>query len=231
MDLLLGTDSRPGQDDPGPGGSGLDRPTDPGTPPGTGVLSAGFAGRVNLTIPLATLLGLAERPGEIPGLGPIDPDLARDLARAAAQNPKTTWCVTVTDQDGYAIGHGCTRPQPKRHRKKRGKPGPPDGRDPPRETRDGPGFAFTVTDWQGPPDDGYGTWQLHTGTPGQRDLIVTQDPIPTSDCDHRYEAKGHDPGVKLRHLTQIRNATCTGAGRACQDNGVTSVSVVTSVPR
>ena len=31
-----------------------------------------------VTIPLVTLLGLAERPGEISGLGPIDPGLARD---------------------------------------------------------------------------------------------------------------------------------------------------------
>ena len=36
-----------------------------------------------------------------------DPWLARDLAAAAAQNPKTTWCVTVTDQDGHAT---CTSP-------------------------------------------------------------------------------------------------------------------------
>jgi len=28
---------------------------------------------VDLTIPLTTLLGLADRPGEIPGIGPIDP--------------------------------------------------------------------------------------------------------------------------------------------------------------
>ena len=141
-----------------------------------------------------------------------DPDLARDLANAAAQNPATTWCVTVTDEQGHAIGHGCARPGPRGHREKRGKPGPRDGRDPPRRTRDGPGFAFTATGWHGPPDDGYGTWQLHTGTPGQPDLTVTLDPIPASDCDHRFEAKGHDPGVKLRHLTQIRNATCTGPG-------------------
>ena len=25
-----------------------------------------------------------------------------------------------------------------------------------------------------------------------------------------FEAKGNDPGVKLRHLSQIRHATCTG---------------------
>jgi hypothetical protein len=40
------------------------------------------------------------------GIGPIDPDLARDLA-AAARNPRSTWCVTVTDSQGHAIGHGC----------------------------------------------------------------------------------------------------------------------------
>ncbi len=31
-------------------------------------------------------------------------------------------------------------------------------------------------------------------------------------CDHRHEAKGHDPGVLLRHLAQVRHATCTGPG-------------------
>ena len=206
IDLLLGTDSRPGQDTAGGQdtmGGGESRPPDP-SGPGTGALPAGFAGRVNLTIPLATLLGLAERPGEIPGLGPIDPDLARDLANAAARNPATTWCVTVTDQDGHAIGHGCARPQPKghiRHREKRGPPGP----------RDGPGFAFTASGQQGPPG-GYGSWRLSTRTGGQRDLLVTLDPIPIDECDHRFQAKGHDPGVKLRHLSQIRHATCTGPG-------------------
>jgi len=139
LDLLLGTDSRPGQD------TADDH---------EGALPAGFAGKVSLTIPLATLLSLAERPGEIPGLGPIDPDLARDLARAAARNPKTTWCVTVTNQDGQAIGHGCGKPQPKgnsREQAKRGKPGPPDGPDPPRRA----GFDFTAIDEQEPPG-GYG---------------------------------------------------------------------------
>ena len=32
--------------------------------------------------------GLADRPGEIPGIGPVDPWLARDLAAAAAQQPE-----------------------------------------------------------------------------------------------------------------------------------------------
>jgi hypothetical protein len=34
------------------------------------------------------------------------------------------------------------------------------------------------------------------------------DPIAIDTCDHRFESRGHDPGVKLRHLTQIRHATC-----------------------
>ena len=36
-----------------------------------------------------------------------DPGLARDLVGAAARNPRSTWCVTVTDSQGHAIGHGC----------------------------------------------------------------------------------------------------------------------------
>jgi hypothetical protein len=146
------------------------------------------------------MLGLAERPGELPGLGPVDPALARDLALASAASPATTWCLTVTDQHGHAIG--CARPEPKNHDRHRGK------RQEPRP-RDGPGFTFTATDQPGPPG-GYGTWRLATGIPGQRALLIAIDPIATGTCDHRFQAPGHDPGIKLRHLTQIRHATCTG---------------------
>ena len=178
------------------------------------MVPAGFAGKITLTLPLATLLDLADRPAEIPGIGPIDPWLARDLARAAAANPKTTWCVTVTDEQGHAVGHGCARSVPKSHAGRRGKPdkhGPPDGRDPPQGTSgtSGPGFSFTATGQHGPPG-GYGAWRLYTGVGGPRDLIVALDPVTTQDCDHRFAAGGHDPGVKLRHLSQIRYATCTG---------------------
>ena len=71
LDLLLGQDSRPRQGQ--------------GTTPGA--IPAGFASRVTLTAPLATLTRLAGRPGELSGLGPVDPWLTRDLATAAA--PKT----------------------------------------------------------------------------------------------------------------------------------------------
>ena len=99
MDLLLGIDSRPlasspdgthrqdgtggtgrgGDGGTGPGGSGPggSGPGEPRTPapagPLSGVIPPGFACRVTLTIPAATLLGLADRPGEMAGLGPSTP--------------------------------------------------------------------------------------------------------------------------------------------------------------
>jgi hypothetical protein len=200
----------------GPGGGSPapePSPSEPGgpVPPAAGPIPAGFAGRINLTIPLATLLDLAERPGELAGLGPVDPALARDLANAAATNPKTTWCLTVTDQHGHATGHGCARPQHKTHTPPattHPAPGSPGGHDPP-GTGPPPGFTFTATGDQGPPG-GYGAWRLTTGLPGQRGMLLALDPIALDECDHRFQARGHDPGIKLRHLTQIRHATCTG---------------------
>ena len=224
LDILLDKDSRPGpaagddHDGPGDGGSGPPGPGGPDVPrpvPGSraGGVPVGFAGRVNLTIPLATLLGLADRPGEIPGIGPIDPALTRDLARAAAGHPRTAWCMTVTDADGHAIGHGCARPGPARPAadpSRLPQRGPPGGHDPPGPaTRSGePGFTFTAARPHGPPD-GYGTWRLATPIPGLRDLIIALGPIATGECDHRHEARGHDPGITLRHLSQVRHATCT----------------------
>jgi Domain of unknown function (DUF222) len=180
LDLLLGKDSRP------------DKAAADGAGP------AAFVATINLTIPLATLLGLADRPGEIPGIGPIDPWLARDLARSAASHPKTKWCVTVTDKQGHTIGHGCARPEPRGRKKgpRRQKgPGPP-------------GYTFTAADQHGPPG-GYGAWRLRAPGDGP-DLRISLDPLNTPDCDHRFQARGHDPGVKLKHLSQIRHATCAG---------------------
>ena len=202
LDLVLGKDSRPrapqaagatGQDVGDSAGGAALQP--PGAGPAGGA-ARGFAGHVTLTVPLGTAAGLADRPGELSGLGPVDPWLARDLAAAAAPNPSTTWCVTVTDQHGHAVGHGCARPEPKSHRTRAG-PGPPGEA----------GFAFTPASRDGPPG-GYGTWRLRVPGSGP-DLIVAIDTLDTRHCQHRYQARGHDPGVKLRHLSQVRHATCT----------------------
>ena len=207
LDLLLNKDSRPRRESTtGAGGDGAGHDdssssSNAGGPspagPGAAAIPAGFAGRVTLTVPLGTAAGLADRPGELSGHGPVDPWLARDLAATAAANPKTTWCVTVTDEHGHAVGHGCARPEP-RSRRTRAGPGPPPG---------GDGFSLTSASPDGPPG-GYGTWRLRTPG-GGRDLIVAIDTLDTQDCDHRFESRGHDPGVRLRHLSQIRHATCT----------------------
>jgi hypothetical protein len=196
LDLLLGKDSRPRREDGSGGGPGPAGPDS--SPPSAGPAhgAAGFAGRVTLTVPLATVTGLAGRPGELAGTGPVDPWLARDLAAAAGRNPKTTWCVTVTDKQGHAIGHGCARPEPKAHRQRAG-PGPPAAT----------GFTFTPASRDGPPG-GYGTWRLRTPGDGP-DLTVTLESLTTDPCDHRHQASGHDPGVTLKHLNQVRHATCT----------------------
>jgi Domain of unknown function (DUF222) len=216
LDILLGVDSRPrgnpspdGNDEDGPGGP--DGPADPFDPPDPAgplarVIPPAFAGRINLTVPVTTVLDLASRPGDLAGLGPIDPGLARDLARAAARNPRSTWCVTVTDSLGHATGHGCARPAPP-SKPRRDEPGTAGGPGPPGR----PSFTFTPAGQPGPPG-GYGTWRFSTGIPGQPDMIIKIGPIPTGDCDHRHQAQGHDPGVMLRHLTQVRHATCTGPG-------------------
>lgn len=62
---------------------------------------------VNVTIPLSTLIGLDEHPGELEGYGPIDADVARRLAAAGV------WQWVGTDPvGGYALDYGLTRYTP-----------------------------------------------------------------------------------------------------------------------
>ena len=150
--------------------------------------------RANLTLPLATLLGLAERPGAGHGLGPLDPALVRDLAATAAASPHSHWCLTITDSQGVAVAHGCAKPA----RTKKNRPASRDG--PPR-------WAFTPTDDPGPPG-GYGTWTLTL--PGGRELTVrARARSRSTGCDHRHESHGYQPNDTLRHLVQVRDGTCT----------------------
>jgi hypothetical protein len=149
----------------------------------------GLAARINLTIPLATLLGLADRPGEAAGFGAIDAALARAMAAAAATSSSTTWCLTVTDDHGRPAGHGCAhRPRGTRATST----GPPGQRPQP-----GPG-----------PPGGYGTWRLHTGADGPP-LTVDIEPVAVTDCDHRHESAGYQPSDRLRHLVETRDGECT----------------------
>jgi Domain of unknown function (DUF222) len=132
LDTLLGQDSVPsaGPDQPSPGS---------GWPPSGNTAASGpddhapdhrrrLASGVTLTVPLLTQLGLAEEPGNVAGFGPVDPALCRELISLAAAHPASRFCVTVTDADGRAIGHGCG-------------PGRPSDTGPPGE----PSFTVKVT--------------------------------------------------------------------------------------
>ena len=122
-DAADGGQDDPRQDDSGQdGGPGGTRP--PGRPVGPRRSGGGgknsrsrsrkrIAAQINLTLPLKTLLELGDPPGDAGPFGPLDPAAARDLARTAAAHPRTRWCVTVTDEDGHAVAHGCARgPRP-----------------------------------------------------------------------------------------------------------------------
>jgi len=200
-------DSR--DDGPGGNGNGGTGGTGPGGPqpgtPGSGTVPPGFAAKVNLTIalpdltlPLLTFLGLADRPGMMSRTGPVDPDLARTLAAAAARNPDSTWCITVTGADHRPVAHGCGRPPPRGH----GKRGAAQAGG---QARAGPACQ-----------PGTGTMRLNiaaltgntTHAGGAGDLEFTMENL-AGPCDHRHQAAGHDPGVKLKHLTGILNQYCT----------------------
>ena len=104
--------------------------------------------------------------------------------------------MTVTDEHGHAVGSWLRPARTQRSRETRRAP-----------AAGGAGFSFTPASRDGPPG-GYGTWRLRVPGSGP-DLIVAIDTLDTRACEHRYQARGHDPGVRLRHLSQIRHATCT----------------------
>jgi len=67
-------------------------------------------GVVELTVPLATLLGLSDGPGELAGWGPVVADVARQVADA--QRETATWRFSVLDAEGRLVQHGITRRRP-----------------------------------------------------------------------------------------------------------------------
>jgi hypothetical protein len=238
-----------GRNDPpgGDGGSGEGGPDeDPDSGPGPGgsgpQSGAGGAGcpavLPEVTVPLATLQGRAERAGENRLLGPLDPAQARELALAAARSPHSTWEVTIVDERGYAIGHGLARPGRGRRQGPQppGPPGPPGSpafplpawvnititqtllrelaahAPPTAPPRPGapPGDWALIPRPHPPADDRPGDHGTWTLTlPGGRELAVRFDVVPTHACDHRYQAGTYQPGDRLRRLVQVRDHECT----------------------
>lgn len=73
-----------------------------------------IAGTIHLTVPLTTLAGLADEPGELGGYGPVIADIARKVA-AAATRSADRWCWTVTAPDSVEVlHHGRTSYRPTR---------------------------------------------------------------------------------------------------------------------
>ncbi|MGH3281350.1 MAG: DUF222 domain-containing protein [Trebonia sp.] len=220
----------PGGNGPGRGGSG-----NGGDPRGGRHVGPVLA---DLVLPLATLLGLAERPGEAYRLGVLDPGLCRDLAALAAASPHTSVCVTVTDRDGVAIGHGCVRPGKSNGsfpgQLPVGAPPPPvalparvnltittnllsvlSGQPPPPAPLVGWAFTRADTGRAGPrgtrssPDDPPWCGTWTLMLPGGLECAVHVEPVLTYSCDHRYESHGYQPNDTLRHLVQVRDYLCT----------------------
>ena len=118
LDLVLGKDSRPRAPRTA-GTAGRDGAAGAGPAPGAGPAggaAGGFAGRVTLTVPLGTAAGLADRPGELAGLGPVDPWLARDLVRRRRAEPQDD---VVRDRDRRARPRRRARLRPARTQKPR----------------------------------------------------------------------------------------------------------------
>ena len=188
-----------GRDDGGPGGGGTrppPRPSGPRSPSGRGEKhkqhnkrrGKRVAARINLTIPLATLLRLGNAPGDAGPFGPLDGAAARDLARTAAAHPGTRWCLTVTGPDGRAVAHGCARgPKPWAGQAPRDGPGP----------RAGPGDGSTGPD----PKDLIARYLAGLG--------IILDPIAITCCDDHDAEPGYTPSRRLRHKIHARTPTCS----------------------
>ena len=105
-----GHDDKPDDDDgslPDDDGDGGPGHGGPGPRPGPGPTGQPRLRRpADLIVPLTTLLGLAQRPGELHRFGLLDPALARELAAAAAASPGTEVCVTVTSGEGTPSAMG-----------------------------------------------------------------------------------------------------------------------------
>lgn len=66
---------------------------------------------IEIRVGLATLAGLDDRPGEIPGLGPIGASVARTAV--AAQRHGATWKFAIVDTSGYLLLAGPLRRRPR----------------------------------------------------------------------------------------------------------------------
>jgi hypothetical protein len=163
---------------------------------------------INLLVPAGTLLGWGTAPAQAAGWGLLDVDETSALVRAAAQHPRTRWCMTIIAPDGTAIAHGCATGQhlwPGNSPPSASPPGyPPDH---------GPGVSSEADDSQ-PPQQAAQLLNL------LRRLNITLEPIARETCDHAHAEDHYVPSRKLKHLIHARAQTCTAP--ACNAQAVHS---------
>jgi hypothetical protein len=231
------------------------------SPSTTDTPGAFFAsGTVNLTMPLASWLGLSDAPGNVAGFGPLDADDSRAIADALSARAGTRWCLTLTDSHGRPVAHGCARagPPPSQRRvrwptgpsstQENGSTGRPAGsphdrapagpRDrPAASARDRP--AGSLHDRPADASHGRPTGGPHdrpadsprdgprAGVPREPEARAPSEPeacapnrtwtfsltlLSGASCDHAKETAAYRPSPGLRHLVEIRHATCTYPG-------------------
>ena len=219
------------------GFSGITGWTASGMPPGsadglrvtpwtTGGPPGSLAALINVTVPLSTMLGFSDAPGEVAAFGPLDADVTRDLVGAAGLHPATRWCVTVVDPDGQAVGHGCARgkhsPPTFSPAGDSDPPGdPPDGNDRPSRSGNRPGDGgLRNGGGERRPEGGPGKSApdplstlhgLNLRTFVQQ-LGVKITPLAVGTCDHRNEEQGYQLSRRLRHLIAARTMYCSAPG-------------------
>jgi hypothetical protein len=211
LDLTQGRDPRdriPGRS--ASGESGGDRASSaspwPFSPPGSGGPGgrAPFPAKINLLVPVGTLLGWSAVPGEA-GRDIIDPRTLRDLVQAASHHGATRWCVTLLGADQTAAAHGCARGQHPWD--------PPSG-----EARAGPASPASPA----PRQPASAAPRSPNGTPsaaqrGQLEQLLKRlkaglAPIAKASCDHRHREDRYRPGRQLQDLVRARNDTCPAPG-------------------
>ena len=192
--------ARTGPGGPGPGGPGRSGPGhgEPGHgEPRPGMCGHGPVGAVNLTMPLATWLGLSDAPGYAAGYGPLDAADSRDLAARLAGQRGGRWCITLTGEGGRPVAHGCARTGPA-----------PSGRSrpPPRRSRRSPQSDGSVS---AAPAADLDEWPADVN---QWLAGVAISSLETGDCRHLRESRSYRPPPSLRHLITIRQPACSFPG-------------------
>jgi hypothetical protein len=172
-------------------------------------------GLLDVLVPWATLAGLADRPGLLGRIGPITPVQARQLAVAAAADPRAQWRVIVTNAAGQAITVTRIRRRA-RGRARRGRPPPGSGlvsrltltitldtlREQARALRQGSGPS--------PPAGMTASAVTAAARALDRSLAQAEADAAAGGCAHHGQSAGYRPPPRLREQVIARDVTCRG---------------------